>query len=119
MRAFGTISRATMRSRHLPLIGFLLVGLMLISAGFRTWEARETIVSSYRREITNLSIALAAQAGRSLQAVDLVVRETQREATKMGTAGAFDLRSAIASEDLPWFLARHSKNLPQADVIGL
>src|SRR5580704_11647429 len=113
MSAFRTFGRLTIRSRHLPLIGFVLVGLMLIAAAFRTWEARETIVSSYRREITNLGIALAAQAGRSLQSVDLVLREAQRQATAIDAADAAEFERQIGSEDMHWFLDRHAKNLPQ------
>jgi PAS domain S-box-containing protein len=119
MSAFRTIARRTIRSRHLPLVGFLLVGLMLSAAAFRTWEARETIVSGHRREITNLGIALAAQAGRSLQSVDLVLRETQRQTLTIDARDAASFELDIGSQEMHWFLARHAKNLPQADSIGV
>jgi PAS domain S-box-containing protein len=106
-------------SRRLSLIGFALVGLMLLAAAFRSWHTRDEVFASYRREMTNLAIALAAQAARSVQAVDLVVRETQRETLGEGVRDAGDFKAKMAGEALHGFLDRHLKNLPQAAAIGI
>jgi PAS domain S-box-containing protein len=119
MSRFGAINRFAISSRWLSLVGFVLVGVMLLAAGVRNWEGREEIFASNRRETTNLSIALAAQAARSVQAVDLVVRETQRETLAAGVANAGQFKQAMAGADMHRFLVRHSKNLPQADAIGI
>ncbi|HTT81593.1 MAG TPA: cache domain-containing protein, partial [Stellaceae bacterium] len=106
-------------SRRLSVLGFALIGVMLFGAGFRSWCTREDAFASYRRESTNLAIALAAQAARSVQAVDMVVSETQREAVAAGIDDKQVRRQAVAGEELHRFLARQLKNLPQANAIGV
>ena len=113
------IGRLAIPSRRLTLGGFVLVGLMLLAAGVRNWRGREDVFASYRRETTNLAIALAAQAARTVQAVDLVVRETQRETLVSGADNPQQFKEKIAGDDIHRFLARHLKNLPQADFIGI
>ncbi|HTT78202.1 MAG TPA: ATP-binding protein, partial [Stellaceae bacterium] len=54
-----------------------------------------------------------------VQAVDLVVRETQRETVAAGIDDPQLLKQAVAGEELHRFLARHLKNLPQANAIGV
>jgi PAS domain S-box-containing protein len=107
------------RSRRLSVLASVLIGLMLCGAAVRSWHTRENVIASYRRETTNLAIALAAQAARSIQAVDLVVRETQRETSAAGITTPQDFRRAMGGADLHRFLSRHLKNLPQASAIGV
>jgi PAS domain S-box-containing protein len=119
MSAPDRVRRFAIPSRRLPLLGFVLVALMLIGAGVRDWQLRRTVFDSAQGETTNLGIALAAQAARSVQAVDLVVRETQREALAAGIDNAAEFKKAMTGEDIHRFLARHLKNLPQAAAIGI
>jgi PAS domain S-box-containing protein len=116
---FGMTGTLAVPGRRLSVVGFALIGLMLFGAAFRSWRTREDVFASYRRETTNLAIALAAQAARSVQAVDLVVRETQRETRAAGFSKPQDFRRALAGDDLHRFLSRHLKNLPQANAIGI
>ena len=113
------IGRLAIPSRRLAVAGFVLIGVMLCGAAFRSWHARQEVFASYKREMTNLTIALAAQAARSVQAVDLVVRETQRETLIAGADSTPKFKDAMASEAIHRYLARHLKNLPQANAIGI
>ncbi len=116
---FGMTGALPVPSRRLSVFGFALIGIMLFGAAFRSWHTREDVIASYRHETTNLAIALAAQAARAVQAVDLVMRETQREMSAAGINMPQDFRQAMARDDLHRFLARHLKNLPQASAIGV
>jgi PAS domain S-box-containing protein len=113
------IGRFAIPSRRLSVAGFVLIGVMLCGAAFRSWRGHEEVFASYKREMANLAIALAAQAARSVQAVDLVVRETQRETLAAGADNPQKFKEAMAGEAIHRFLARHLKNLPQANAIGV
>lgn len=92
---------------------------MLVGAGIKDWQARQDIFAGAQRETTNLAIALAAQASRSVQAVDLVVREVQRETLAAGIDNPQQFNKMMAGEDTHLFLAHHLENLPQAAALGI
>jgi PAS domain S-box-containing protein len=119
MNVFGKLGRSIVQGRQLSLLGFLLVGLMLLGAGIKDWQARRDISTAAQKETTNLAIALAAQAARSVQAVDLVVREVQRETLAAGIDSPQQFNRMMDGEDTHLFLARHLENLPQAAAIGV
>lgn len=119
MSRVDAIGRLKPASRWLCLTGIVLAAVTILVAGLAIWEARQEAYASYRREMANLGIALAEQAARSLQAVDLVLRQTQRELLAADVAEPAEFKARLGGETVYNFIWRHSKNLPQADVIGV
>jgi len=56
--------------------GVALIMAFVASAAYDGWRLHEQVMSGSERELGNLANALAAQAARSLQAVDVVLRDT-------------------------------------------
>ena len=56
--------------------GFLLVSAFIGSAAYDGWRLYRQIVAANERELGNLAKALSEEASRSLQAVDLLLRDT-------------------------------------------
>src|SRR5260370_523952 len=90
-----------------------------MGGGLAIWDRREGVYGRYWGEIANLGIPLAEHTARALQAVDLVLRETQNEVVAEGINDAQEFQQTLAGEKMHQFLSRHSKNLPQSDAIGL
>jgi PAS domain S-box-containing protein len=66
-------------STALAAIGALIVGATIASAAFDVTRARDSAIQGSLRELVNLSRALSEQTVRSVQAVDVLVRETARD----------------------------------------
>ena len=111
--------RRSAPSRRLSLAGLLLVGVTIIAAGLTIWDRREETIASYRREISNLGTVLAEQTARSMQAVDLVVKEVQAKVAAAGTDKPEELKRLMATEEVHRFLAGRVEGLPQAESIAL
>ncbi|HTZ34565.1 MAG TPA: PAS-domain containing protein [Stellaceae bacterium] len=111
--------------RHLPtgrslgLIAAVLVALTLAAAGALIWDQRASALGHARQEINDLGVMLAEQTDRSLQAVDLVLRETEAavESRVVARAGAF--REALGGEAVHALLQARLEHLPQADGLAL
>ena len=111
--------RRSAPSRRLSLAGVVLVGITVIAAGLTIWDRREEAIASYRREITNLGIALAEQTARSMQAVDLVLKEIQAEVVARRTQTPEQLRRVMGTEAVHRYLVSRRETLPQAGAVGL
>ena len=106
-------------SRGVSLIGLVLALVAVGVAAFAIWDLRVYTVASYRQEIRNLSVVLAEQSARTLQAVDLVLRETETEVRLANIQSAEQFRRELAGEEVHNFLAGKLKTLPQADSLIL
>ncbi len=111
--------RRSAPSHRLSLAGVILVGVTVIAAGLTIWDRREESIASYRREITNLGTALAEQTARSMQAVDLVLKEVQAEVVARGIHDPEQLRRDMGTEDVHRYLVSRRETLPQVDAVGL
>ncbi len=111
--------RRSAPSRRLSLAGVVLVGITVIAAGLTIWDRREEAIASYRREITNLGIALAEQTARSMQAVDLVLKEIQAEVVARRTQTPEQLKRVMGTEAVHRYLVSRRETLPQAGAVGL
>ena len=111
--------RRSAPSRRLSLAGVVLVGITVIAAGLTIWDRREEAIASYRREITNLGIALAEQTARSMQAVDLVLKEIQAEVVARRTQTPEQLRRVMGTEAVHRYLVSRRETLPQIGAVGL
>src|SRR5438093_8908081 len=63
--------------RSLTLIAAALMAITLAAAGALMWDQRQAALARAQSDITDLGIVLAEQTARSLQAVDLVLRNTR------------------------------------------
>ena len=101
------------------LAGIILVGITMVAAGLTIWDRHEETMASYRREIGNLSTTLAEQAARSMQAVDLVLKEVQAQVAGNGTDDLEQFKRLMSSEEVHRFLAARQDSLQQVNSLGL
>ena len=115
----STLWRLATPARRLYSVGGIVIAATVIAANLIVWERRQQVISSCEREMTNLSVALAEQATRSLQAVDLVVKEMQSRVRAAGIDNPEQFTRLMGTEDVHRFLADRLAALPQSDGISL
>ncbi len=106
-------------SRRLWLVGIGLLAVILLAAAAGVWDRRAEAVARSAQGTTNLSVVLAEQTARSIQAVDLVLQEVQAMVAAAGVDSPMQFEASMGSEEIHRFLADRLKLLPQADAIGL
>src|ERR1700722_9154188 len=106
-------------SRGLALIATVLVAITIAAAGMLVWDQRNGAIENAEHDLTDLGIVLADQTTRSLQAVDLVLRDTGAEVQRRGIERPEQLGELLGTEAAHEFLQSQLKHLPQADAIGL
>jgi PAS domain S-box-containing protein len=111
--------RLSFPSRLLWLAALVLVSITVTAAAMAICGRHEDVFASYQREMNNLRITLAAQAARLVQAVDLVLQETQREVLTNGITDPEQFKQRMATQEFYRFFHARGKNLPQADSISL
>ena len=111
---FGVLLR---NSRTFSLVGVVLVVMILGVAGLTIWDQHAEAIESYQRNMTNLGVALAEQTSRSMQAVDIVVRETEEKIVAAGADTAEGFDRLAGTQSFNDFLVSQLKSLPQANSI--
>jgi PAS domain S-box-containing protein len=111
--------RAVDVSRRLWLVCALLVLASLVTGAGLSWQLRQAALANSERELTNLGTVLAEQTSRTIQSVDLVLREVQARTASLGLRSPEQFRSQMVGENAHQFLVSRLRNLPQADAIAL
>ncbi|MBV9686469.1 MAG: PAS domain S-box protein, partial [Alphaproteobacteria bacterium] len=93
--------------------------VIIFAAGLAVWDRREDAIARSRQETTTLGTVLAEQTARSIQAVDLVLQQTQAMLVAAGADTPERFREAAATQEVHSFLRDRWKALPQADAIAL
>jgi PAS domain S-box-containing protein len=106
-------------SRRLTLVGVVLVAVIAIGAAAGIWSRHQSAILGAQRETANLSVVLAEQLARSIQAVDLVLQETAGRLLADDVADPQQAGAAMAAPEMHAFLTELMQNLPQAGAIGL
>jgi signal transduction histidine kinase len=99
--------RARLRRRVLA-AGTVLILAFAASSGYDVWRAYDEAISGTARELTTLSRALAEEAAREFQTIDIALRETTAWYARNGD----EVAPAVAAEQL----AAYASGLP---VLGL
>ena len=81
-------------SPHLFLGGFLFVAITIIAAWIAIWDLHGERIADETKETKNLAVVLAEQTARTIQAVDLVVQETQGMILAAGVTDADQIQGA-------------------------
>jgi PAS domain S-box-containing protein len=106
-------------SRSLARIAAVLVAITITAACVLVWDQRNGAIENAQHDLTDLGIVLAEQTTRSLQAVDLVLRDTGAKVQGRGVERPEQFKELLGTEAVHDFLADQLKHLPQADSIGL
>jgi PAS domain S-box-containing protein len=106
-------------ARHVFWGGLILIAITIATAFLAVWELHEDRVAGATSDAKDLSVLLAEQAARTIQAVDLVVRETSAMVTAAGVVDPDQFRRAMATENIHHFLVDRLRSLPQANSIAL
>jgi signal transduction histidine kinase/CheY-like chemotaxis protein/HPt (histidine-containing phosphotransfer) domain-containing protein len=115
--AFPVPLRST--SRLLALIGASLVLLTILGAAFALWKLRQATEEDTQTDLSNVTLVLAEETARNIQAVDLALREIQDHIAQMQLATPAELHRKAANRDMHTYLLGRMPNLPQVDGIGI
>ncbi len=105
--------------RRLWLVCALLVTIGLATGAAITWQLRQGALANAERELTNLGVVLAEQTSRTIQSVDLVLREVQSRTATLGVRSPDQFRMQMSGTSAHEFLVSRLRNLPQADAIAV
>lgn len=105
--------------RSLLLLGSICAAVLLITAGLAVWQLHRDWISDNMGDADKFSVVLAAQTGRTFQAIDLVLRETASVALASGVRTPDEFRSALKTPEFHQLLANQLEKLPQANAIAL
>ena len=117
MREGGTTGLRT--SRLLFLSGTVFIAMIITAASLTIWQLHGDRIADEMTDTRHLGIVLAAQTARTIQAVDLIVQETQTMVLAAGLADPDQFRQRMATEDVHQFLQDRLRSLPQADAISI
>src|SRR5436305_10264009 len=115
----GVPKRLSRTSRRLSLTGFLLIGITLASAALAIWDRYADTLAHTADETRKLSLVLGEQTARSIQAIDLLLQETQAKVRETGIDDPEKFGRVMGTRAMHDFLFDRVKNLPQARAIAL
>jgi PAS domain S-box-containing protein len=114
---------ATMRrhpaNRRVYCIGILCIAIAIAAACLSIGLLRRDQLREQMRDTRNLSVALAEQTARSIQAVDLIVQDTRTLGLTSGAADAEEFKRQMATEGVHDYLLDRLHSLPQASSIAI
>jgi PAS domain S-box-containing protein len=90
--------------------GSLLVCAFVGSAAYDSWRLHQQIMAANNRELSNLTHALGEEATRSLQAVDVVLRDT---------AAWYEATPSASPESVSTMLKLRAAGVPQISVLSI
>jgi diguanylate cyclase (GGDEF)-like protein/PAS domain S-box-containing protein len=97
----------------------LLIGLGALALGLTVWDFRRVVLNGALLDTENLAIVLAEQTSRSIQTVDVVLRDIQDHVVTSGVVSPEQFRERLRSREMHDFLRSRAERLPQLDSIAL
>src|SRR4051812_45341344 len=107
------------RSRAVIAAGWSTLFFGLLAVALALYQLREDALTQARRSIGNLSSVLSAQTARSIQAIDIVLRDLQHNAAEHywdNDSGSF---GSIGGERFRAFMREKQSLIPQADFVSV
>ena len=117
--AWSDRGRRIWANRRLHLTYYLLIALTIAVACLAVWSQRRDRIADEMQNTRNLAVVLGEQTARSIQAVDLVVQETQGMIAAAGVADTAQFKQLLATEEVHRYLVDRLHSLPQANSIAL
>jgi PAS domain S-box-containing protein len=111
--------RPSRSSRYLYFGGFFFVAITIAAAGLAIHMMYRDRIADEMKDTRNLSVVLAEQSGRAVQAVDLVVQETRTMVANTGITTPDQFRERMATEPIHRYLLHRLHSLPQANSLAL
>jgi len=118
-RVVRRLSAQLGRRTTLTRVGTWLLIVVVLAIGITVWDLRRATVAAVRTSTDNLAIVLAAQTGRSVQAVDIVLRDIQERIATFGVTTPDEFRRVLGTQAVHDFLRSRADRLPQVDNIAL
>ena len=118
----GTATRLLRRhlaNRRVYVIGCLCVAITIVAACLSIGLLRHDRIKEEMNSANDLAIVMAAQAARSIQAVDVVVQDTRGMVLAAGVTDPRQFRELLATVEVHQFLVDHLRGLPQANSLAL
>ncbi|MDB5402897.1 MAG: putative diguanylate cyclase (GGDEF)/phosphodiesterase with and two sensor [Rhodopila sp.] len=106
-------------SRSFVATGAAIVLLIVATASFAIWSARDHAFTESQESATNLAVVLAEQTARYVQVVDLAMIAVQSEITELNDRTYPQFKAQIQSDTTHRFLVAQMVNVPQAGAIAL
>jgi PAS domain S-box-containing protein len=124
MPSAGHPQRAASTRRHpvnrrVYVIGIFCIAITIAAACLSIGLLRDEELKQQMRSTRNLSIALAEQTARSIQAVDLIVQDTQALALSGEMTSEDGFRQRMSSEEVHKYLLDRLHSLPQASSLAV
>jgi two-component system cell cycle sensor histidine kinase PleC len=111
--------RLSHSSRRLLLAGAAVVLGTALVAALIIWDLRRHAIDTAVRETVSLSVVLAEQTSRSIQGVELMLRETSEKVASLGIATPEAFAPVVGTRAVHEFLAERPQNLPQSVGVSL
>ncbi len=105
--------------RTLTRAGVWLLAIVVLAIGGTVWDLRRVTLADASANTDNMAIVLAAQTNRSVQAVDIVLRDVQERIAALGAVTPEDFHRFLRTREMHDFLRSRTDRLPQVDNIAL
>ncbi len=100
-------------------IGCWVVAAVVVAVGVMLWNLRQEALGAAGIETKNLAAVIAGQTSRSVQAVDIVLRDLQDWFTDLNRNRPGEFLSDAGMRHVSDFLRGRAARIPQVDVIAL
>ena len=111
--------RAVTGYRVLWLVWLLIIGTVISTGYVAIQYLRTNALDDARHDMTNLGGAVAEQTARTIQSVDLILRDIQARTADLGIRTPEEFRQRISGDSVHRLLAEYLRNLPQAEKISV
>ena len=96
-----------------------LLAIVVLAIIVTVYEQRRTALAEAWTNSDNLAVVLAEQTNRSVQAVDIVLRDIQERIAALGVTTPEAFRSVLRTREFHDYLRGRADRLPQADNIAM